>query len=131
MSEFNQENQNDQSTSYQDNLEDFAQPPKPANNLALPIVATVLSLITCCGYVSCLGVILGIIAIVFSTQVDSKYALGDYAGAENAAKYAKILSFIAFGTIVISIILVIVSIIMNGGIDTMVERYKETMEQYR
>lgn len=136
MSEFNQENQNYQSQGYQsttnqaNNLDDFSKPLKPANNLALSIVATVLSLITCCGWVSCLGVILGIIAIVFSTQVDSKYALGDYAGAENAAKYAKILSLVAIGTIVLSIVLIIVSIIVGGGVGAMMDQYKEALEQY-
>jgi hypothetical protein len=67
---------------------------------------------------------------VFSTQVDSKYALGDYAGAENAAKYAKILSLVAIGTIVLSIVLIIVSVIVGGGIDAFMNSYKEALEQY-
>lgn len=106
------------------------QPARPNNNLALSIVATVVSLITCCGWVSCIGVILGIIAIVFSTQVDSKYFAGDYDGAERAAKNAKILSLIAIGTIVLSIIMIIVSIVMQGGISGFMERYQDMMDQY-
>jgi hypothetical protein len=104
-------------------------PPRPNNNLVLAILATALSLVTCCGRISCIGVILGIIAIVFSTQVDSKYFAGDYAGAESTAKNAKILSLIALGTIVLSIILIIVSIATSGGISAFMEQYKSMMEQ--
>ncbi|MFC4673659.1 CD225/dispanin family protein [Dysgonomonas termitidis] len=98
--------------------------------MILAIIATVVSLITCCGYVSCIGVILGIIAIVFSTQVDSKYFAGDYAGAESAAKNAKLLSLIAIGTIILSIVWIIVSIILAGGISAIMEQYQTIMDQY-
>lgn len=64
------------------------QPAKPDNYLVLAIVATVL------GLCSCIGTIIGIVAIVFATQVDSKYNLGDYAGAESSSKNAKLLSII-------------------------------------
>lgn len=53
-------------------------PPKPDNYLVWSILATLF----CC-------LIGGIIAIIYSTQVDSKYNAGDYAGAESAAKTAK------------------------------------------
>ncbi|SBW05035.1 CD225/dispanin family protein [uncultured Dysgonomonas sp.] len=105
-------------------------PPRPNNNLILAIIATVVSLITCCGWVSCIGFVLGIIAIVFSTQVDSKYFAGDYAGAESAAKNAKLLSFIALGTVAISAILIIISIVSAGGIASMIEQYQDIMDQY-
>jgi hypothetical protein len=65
------------------------QPAKPDNYLVMAIVATVL------GLCSCLGLILGIVAIVFATQVDSKYNLGDYMGAQSASKNAKLFSIIA------------------------------------
>ncbi|MBK5720244.1 CD225/dispanin family protein [Dysgonomonas sp. Marseille-P4677] len=106
-------------------------PEKPNNNLALAIIATIVSLITCCGWVSCVGVILGIIAIVFSTQVDSKYFAGDYAGAESSAKNAKLLSLIAIGTVVLSIVWIIISIVMAGGIAAIMEQYETMMEAYR
>jgi len=112
------------------NLNDFNRPAKPDNNLALSIIATVVSLLTCCGWVSCIGVILGIIAIVFSTQVDSKYFAGDYPGAESASKNARLLSLIAIGTIVLSIVMIIVSIVIQGGISGFMERYQDMMEQY-
>lgn len=114
-----------------DNLNDLNRPTKPDNNLVLSIVATVVSLITCCGFVSCIGVILGIIAIVFSTQVDSKYFAGDFAGAESASKNARLLSFIAIGTIVLSIVWFIISIITAGGFSAIMEQYQNALEQYR
>lgn len=64
-------------------------PAKPDNYLLLSIIATVL------GFCSCLPLILGIVAIVFATQVDSKYNIGDYIGAENASKTAHILSIVS------------------------------------
>ncbi|MFV0420397.1 MAG: CD225/dispanin family protein [Dysgonomonas sp.] len=114
-----------------DNLNDFNRPAKPDNNLALSIIATIVSLITCCGWVSCIGVILGIIAIVFSTQVDSKYFAGDYVGAEGASKNARLLAFIAIGTVVLSIVWIIVSIVIAGGFSSIMEQYQNALEQYR
>lgn len=129
MTEFS--NQGYQEPAQQANgWENPTKPPRPNNNLILAIIATVVSLITCCGYVSCIGFILGIIAIVFSTQVDSKYFAGDYAGAESAAKNAKLLSLIAIGTIVLSIVWIIVSIILAGGISAIMEQYQTIMDQY-
>src|SRR5204862_4463585 len=40
---------------------------------------------------------LAIAAIIFATQVNSKVAAGDMAGAEDASKKAKLFSFIAIG----------------------------------
>ena len=51
---------------------------KPNNYLVGTIIATVL----CC-------IPVGIAGIVFAAQVNSKYATGDYAGAERASKKAK------------------------------------------
>ncbi|MDR1881410.1 MAG: CD225/dispanin family protein [Prevotella sp.] len=130
MTEFS--NQAYQDPAQQTNNQDSqTKPARPDNNLILAIIATVISLLTCCGWVSCIGVILGIIAIVFSTQVDSKYFTGDYTGAEKAAKNAKTLSAIAIGTVVLSIVWIIVSIIMAGGISAIMEQYETIMEQYK
>ena len=79
-------------------------PPKPNNNMVLAIVCTVV------GVCTCIGSILGIIAIVFSSQVDSKYNLGDYVGAESTAKNSKTLSIIG---LIISIVLIIAYIIFQ------------------
>ncbi|AHF91000.1 membrane protein [Opitutaceae bacterium TAV5] len=61
-------------------------PPKPANNLVWAILVTLF----CC-------IPFGIPAIIFATQVDSKYASGDYAGAEDAARKAKMWAWISAG----------------------------------
>lgn len=52
--------------------------PPPSNNLVWAILSTVL----CC-------LPFGIVSIVFATQVNSKWALGDVAGAQDAARKAK------------------------------------------
>ena len=54
------------------------QPPRPNNHLALAIVSTIL----CC-------LITGIVSIIYSTQVNTKYDAGDYDGAMQASKNAK------------------------------------------
>lgn len=54
------------------------QPPRPNNHLALAIVSTIL----CC-------LITGIVSIIYSTQVNTKYDAGDYEGAVQASKNAK------------------------------------------
>lgn len=65
------------------------------------LVWTILSLICC-------GGVLAIPAIVFATQVNSKWAAGDYAGAEDSSRKAKMWLFIAVG--VAAVIYVIVGI---------------------
>jgi len=52
--------------------------PRPKNYLVPSILAT----IACC-------LVTGIISIVYSTQVNSKYEAGDIVGAEKASKTAK------------------------------------------
>lgn len=61
--------------------------PNVPNYLAWSIVATLL----CC-------LPFGIVAIVFSSQVDSKLRNGDYEGAVNSSKKAKMWCWIAFGS---------------------------------
>lgn len=85
------------------------QPSKPNNYLVMAIVATVL------GLCSCFGLILGIVGIVYATQVDSKYNLGDYVGAESSAKSARLFSIIALVLDGIGIIANIIYIAVFGG----------------
>lgn len=73
----------------------------PANNMAIAVIGTVL------GLCSCLGLILGIIAIVSANSVGTKWAAGDVAGANQAAGRAKILG-------VIAIVLGILGFIFSG-----------------
>lgn len=60
-------------------MEQVNQPKPPPNYLALAIITTIL----CC-------LPLGVISIIFSTQVNSKYMSGDYEGALQASKNAKL-----------------------------------------
>jgi len=90
----------------------------PNNNMTLAIVATVLGLCSPC----CIGLILGIVAIVMASQVANKYQSGDIAGAESSAKNAKILSYIAIGLLLLNI----VYLLAFGGMDT----YEQLLEQY-
>lgn len=103
---------------------DENRPPKPNNNLPLAIVGTILGFCSPC----CIGLVLGIISIVFSTQVDTKYNIGDYFGAEGAAKNAKILSLIAIGLGVIGFIMNIVQL-ATLGVDGIMESYQQYLEQ--
>ena len=64
----------------------FPAPPKIDNYLVPSILVTF-----CC----CLP--LGIVAIVFAAQANSKLAVGDYAGAQDSARNAKLWTWIAFG----------------------------------
>ncbi len=74
---------------------------KPDNYLVWSILATL-----CC----CL--IPGIVAIVYAVQVDSKWAAGDYAGAQAAAANARTWTLVSFvlglvGGIIITVIRVL------------------------
>ncbi len=69
------------------------------------LVPAILSTICCC-------VPFGIVAIVFASQVNSKLAAGDRAGAIAASEKAKLWCWIAFGTgLVVTIIYVIIQVI--------------------
>lgn len=94
---------------------------KPNNYMALSIVSTILSVCS----IWCLGLILGIIAIVMSSQSTSKYNNGDYNGSVKSAKVAKILGIISLALTVIGLIAYYVYFQEVGG----VEGFKELMEQ--
>ena len=61
-------------------------PPKPDNCLVWAILSTL-----CC----CLP--FGVVAIVYASQVDGKYAAGDYQGAVDSANTAKKWCWVSFG----------------------------------
>ena len=57
----------------------------------------------------------GIISIIFATQVNSKYAAGDFAGAQDASKKAKLFVIISVGIgLLIWIVGLIYWIVMIG-----------------
>jgi hypothetical protein len=72
------------------------------------LVWAILSTICCC-------IPLGIPAIVFSTQVNSKLAAGDVTGARESARKAKMWCWIAFGAGIISSIIGIIIQVVAGA----------------
>lgn len=103
------------------------QPMKPDNNMPLAIIGTIIGLCSPC----CIGLIVGIVGIVFAAQVNSKYTAADYDGAQSAAKNARILAFVALGLGVLGLIIAIVQIIAVGGFAAYMEQYQNMFDQYR
>ncbi|GAB2510827.1 CD225/dispanin family protein [Nocardiopsis aegyptia] len=63
------------------------------------------------GILSCIP-LLGIIGLVFSLQINSKWEMGDYAGAEGAAKTAKILGIIGLILFIIGAVVAAIYVIL-------------------
>ncbi|OAM90680.1 hypothetical protein AW736_06815 [Termitidicoccus mucosus] len=78
-------------------------PAKPDNYLVWAILSTIL----CC-------LPLGIVSIIFATQVDSKYTAGDYAGAAAVAKKARLFAILSAGSALVLGALYIVFIVVVG-----------------
>jgi hypothetical protein len=68
------------------------------NYLPLSITAAVLSLCCCC-------IPFGIVPLIFSTQVNTKLAAGDYSGARSASDNAKLWSWISIGVALAAFVL--------------------------
>ncbi|MHC5353587.1 CD225/dispanin family protein [Myroides sp. LJL115] len=98
---------------------------KPNNHMALSIIATIFSL---CSF-WCTGFIIGVIAIVMSSQSTSKYNKGDYSGSLSAAKTAKILALIAFVIGLATYAYTFYTIQQAGGIEIFIEEFKTAIEQ--
>jgi hypothetical protein len=72
------------------------------------LIPAILSTVLCC-------LPLGVISIIFATQVNGKVASGDIAGAMEASKKAKMFMFIAVGLGVLTWVCVIVMWIFVFG----------------
>ena len=73
--------------------------------LVWSILVTVFGAFTCC-CLNPVSLVVGIIAILFSTKVDDKQRRGDFEGAKRDAKVATILNWVGLGFIVLTIIIV-------------------------
>ena len=62
---------------------------------------------------------LAIPAIIFATQVNSKVAAGDIAGAQEASKKAKMFSFIAIGLGVVCIVIYVIMMVLGVGLSAL------------
>ncbi|MFT3669616.1 MAG: CD225/dispanin family protein [Pseudoxanthomonas sp.] len=94
-------------------------PESVPNHLAWAIVSTVLATCLCCP----LGLI-GIVAIVFSSQVNGKLNQGDLEGARRASANAKTWCWVATAFAIIGLLLNIVMLATGG-----MEQYMEMMQQ--
>ncbi|HSS22721.1 MAG TPA: CD225/dispanin family protein [Pyrinomonadaceae bacterium] len=64
--------------------------PAPSQSVPNYLIPAILSTLFCC-------LPLGVVSIIFATQVNSKLAAGDTAGAMESSKKAKMFMFIAIG----------------------------------
>ena len=86
--------------------------PSPAADVPNYLVPAILATVFCC-------LPLGVVSIIFATQVNSKIAAGDMAGAVEASRKAKMFMFIAVGGGLLTWICVIVLWILMFGMAAM------------
>src|SRR3990170_4318267 len=80
-----------------------AVPTRLAGAIVLTILNFVLAFFT---FITGLGVITGIIAIVFAAQVNGKLNSGDYAGAVETSKVARILNWVSLGILAVGVLII-------------------------
>jgi hypothetical protein len=88
--------------------QEWTPPPSSGTPASVPnyLVLAIISLFCCLP--------LGIVAVIFAAQVNGKVAAGDIAGATDAAKKAKLFSFISIGLGLAVIICYVLFIVIMG-----------------
>ena len=96
------------SADYNANNGTYGQPQKPINGTTYLIFAIISTLLRCLP--------LGIVAIVYASKINSLQRNGDYAGAQNAAKKAKMFTIIGtVAALVVSIFYIIFAVVIEIG----------------
>jgi hypothetical protein len=116
-----------------------AMPPSPSsfntakpvpNHLLWSILVTVFNFLVCC--IACWnfpGLITGIVAIVFSSKVNSRLNAGDVAGAEQASRNARIWAWVTTGFLILGVLAFFISLAFMGGTEGYMERIHEIRQQ--
>jgi hypothetical protein len=88
--------------------QEWTPPPSSGAPASVPnyLVPAIISLFCCLP--------LGIVGVIFAAQVNGKVAAGDTAGAMDAAKKAKMFSFIAIGLGLLGIICYVLFVVIMG-----------------
>lgn len=103
-------------------------PPGPIpNHLVWAIVATVFNLCGVCACLGVVGIITGIVAIVFAAKVNGQLAAGDFEGAARASNAAKILCWVTTGFAAAGILWIVYRFTLGGGM----AGFNAAIEQYR
>ncbi|WP_343124182.1 CD225/dispanin family protein [Pseudoxanthomonas sp. GM95] len=97
------------------------------NHLVWAIVATVFNLCGVCVCLGIVGIITGIVAIVFAAKVNGLLAAGDFDGAARASNTAKILCWVTTGFAAAGILWIAYSFTLGGGM----AEFNSAMEQYK
>ena len=96
------------------------------NYLAWSIVVTILSLCLCC----VIGTIPGIVAIVFSSKVNSALDRGDFAEAKRSSDTAKLWCWITTGLCALGL-LINIGVMATGGMASYTERLQQIEQMQR
>jgi hypothetical protein len=91
-------------------------PPPAGGSATVPnyLVPAIISIFCCWP--------LAIPAIIFATQVNSKLAAGDTAGAADASKKAKMFSFIAIGLGLLGVLIYVIMLVLGVGLSALGNR---------
>ena len=88
--------------------QEWTPPPSSGAPASVPnyLVPAIISLFCCTP--------LGIVAVIFAAQVNTKLAAGDTAGALDASKKAKMFSFISFGLWLLAVVCYVLFVVIMG-----------------